>query len=62
MRDLLVNFIGAFVYSLFGFFYVRQRNENQTLSRTASFARGLVVRAAEDQTEKLETVSDEKHI
>jgi hypothetical protein len=34
MKDLLVNFIGAFAYSLFGFFYVRQRNEHQTLSRT----------------------------
>ena len=62
MKDLLVNFIGAFVYRLFSFFYVRQRNEHQTLSRTASFARGLMVRAAEDQKERLETVSDEKHI
>lgn len=60
MKDLLVNFIGAFVYSLFGFFYVRQRNEHQTLSRTASFARGLMVRAAEDQNERLEIVSDDK--
>ena len=60
MKDLLVNFIGAFVYSLFGFFYVRQRNEHQTLSRTASFARGLMVRAAEEQKERLETGSDEK--
>ena len=59
MKDLLVNFIGAFVYSIFGFFYVRERNEHQKLSRTASFARGLMFRTVEDQKEKMESFSDE---
>ena len=48
MKDLLVNFIGAFIYSLFGFFYVRQRNEDQALSRTSRFARRLMIRVRGD--------------
>lgn len=49
MKDLLVNFIGAFVYSIFGFFYVRQRNEDQALSRTSRFARRLMIRVSGDE-------------
>ena len=59
MKDLLVNFIGALVYSIFGFFYVRQQNEHQKLSRTASFARGLMFRTIKEQKEKMESISDE---
>ena len=49
MKDLLVNFIGAFVYSIFGFFYVRQRNDHQKLSRTSRFARRLMIRVRGDE-------------
>lgn len=33
MEDLLVNFIGAFVFSVIGFFYVRNRGKNRFASR-----------------------------
>ena len=31
MKDLIVNFIGAIVFSLFGFFYIKNRDENNFL-------------------------------
>ena len=33
MEDLIVNFIGAAVFSVIGFFYVRSRGKNTVLGR-----------------------------
>lgn len=53
MKDLFVNFIGALTFSVFGFFYVRDRGKRQT--RTDKIVDGLIVRVAKEQKEKLDT-------
>lgn len=49
MKDLFVNFIGAICFSVFGYFYVKNRGEMQ--SRAANrLADGLIVRTAKNQS------------
>jgi len=52
MKDLFVNFIGAVVFSMFGYFYVKHRGRAQT--RTDHIAEGLMVRLAKEQEEPVE--------
>lgn len=52
MKDLFVNLIGAVVFSIFGYFYVKQRGKKQT--RPAQIAGDLMVRAATEQKKPLD--------
>jgi len=49
MKDLFVNFLGAIVFSTFGYFYVKHRGNVQT--RTDYITESLIVRAARRQSE-----------
>ena len=51
MKDLFVNFIGAMVFSIFGFFYVKERGKKQ--SGAARIAGNMMVRVARKQKENL---------
>ena len=51
MKDLFVNFIGAMVFSIFGFFYVKERGKKQ--SGAARIAGNMMVRVARKQHENL---------
>ena len=51
MKDLFVNFIGAMVFSIFGFFYVKERGKKQ--SGAARIAGNMMVRVARKQNENL---------
>lgn len=54
MEDLFVNFIGAFVFSVIGYFYVRSRGQGR-------FARRFIpVLRLEDEGEDRSSASDEK--
>ncbi len=59
MKDLFVNFIGAVVYSVFGYIYVKEREKHQEISRTASIAQGLMVRVAGQQEEEFDKHTEE---
>ncbi len=52
MLDLFVNFIGAVVFSIFGFFYVKQKGKN-------SFVAGFIPRRKSDKA-KIDGEKDEK--
>lgn len=62
MKDLFVNFIGAICFSVFGYFYVKNRGKMQ--SRAANrLADGLIVRTAKNQSilrEEPEDVDDRR--
>ena len=47
MQDMFVNFIGAVVFSVIGYFYVRKRGKNRLLE-------GLIPRLKKDDKEKIE--------
>lgn len=51
MKDLLVNLIGALTFSVFGYFYIKDRGKRQR--RTDKIVDGLIVRVAKGQQEKL---------
>ena len=44
MKDLIVNFVGAVVFSIIGFFYVKSRGKNK-------FAENFIPRLAESEKE-----------
>lgn len=45
MEDLIVNFVGAFVFSILGYFYVKNRKET-------GFASSFIPKVLDDQTEE----------
>lgn len=47
MKDLFVNFVGALIYSILGYIYVKNRGHKQT--RAARIAGGLIVHVAREQ-------------
>lgn len=47
MKDLFVNFVGALIYSILGYIYVKNRGHKQT--RAARIAGGLIVHVAKEQ-------------
>ena len=59
MKDLLVNFIGAIVYSAFGYLYLRQRDFVKK-SRGARIANSLIVRSAESQETLVEVLPEDE--
>ena len=54
MKDLLVNFVGALTYSVFGYIYVKEREKHQEITRSAQIAENWMVRVADEQSERLE--------
>ncbi len=48
MKDLFVNFIGAVVFSIIGFLYVRNRDDNDRAKRIAE---DLIIRKTESSEE-----------
>ena len=52
MKDLLVNFIGALVFSIIGYFYVKSRSTGGFLSR-------FIPQVLEEQEEKRQEEKDE---
>ena len=55
MKDLFVNFIGAVIFSVIGFFYVKYRGKNK-------FAEQFIPQIYEDNTvQKCKTKSKSKH-
>ncbi len=52
MKDLFVNFIGAIVFSIFGYIYVKERGRHQT--EPAKIAESLMIRTAVGQGENLQ--------
>ena len=58
MKDLLVNFIGALVFSLFGYRYLKKAGKNP--ARYAKIAENLIVRAVDKNGKPVETVPVEE--
>ena len=58
MKDLLVNFIGALVFSLFGYRYLKKAGKNP--ARYAKIAESLIVRAVDKNGKPVETVPVEE--
>ena len=52
MKDLLVNFLGAMVFSVCGYFYCIDRGKRQSMS--AKIAAGMMVRVAQEQNDPME--------
>lgn len=53
MKDLIVNFVGAVVFSIIGFFYVKSRGKNK-------FAERFIPTLADESENKLDKVETEK--
>lgn len=54
MKDLFVNFIGAIVFSVLGYFYVRYRDDVNKGKRSKVIARGLMIRSMQDEDERFQ--------
>lgn len=54
MKDLFVNFIGAIVFSVFGYFYVHYRDDVNKGKRSKVVTRGLMIRSIQDEDEKFQ--------
>lgn len=52
MKDLLVNFLGAIIFSVCGYFYCIDRGKRQSMS--AKIAAGMMVRVAQEQNDPME--------
>ncbi|MEF9915992.1 MAG: hypothetical protein RR275_05040 [Lachnospiraceae bacterium] len=53
MKDLLVNFVGAIIFSVIGFFYVKSRGKNTIISR-------FIPRMKDNEADFLKHVKDEE--
>lgn len=53
MEDLIVNFIGAVVFSIFGYFYIKQKGKGR-------FARRFIPRLKKEEADFLKIVSEEE--
>ncbi len=63
MKDLLVNFIGAVVFSIIGFFYVQSRGKSKFASQFIPVRQGeeLPEEQTAEKTPTVQTAQEEKH-